>query len=276
MSWEVKIYTNNNGRVYEERQNVWYESWAEVNPTVNNSNLQIKNKGELADVIFVEWLAYAVFVSNDTVIPGSQKLTAEEIISGEEATELNTLLWTNHTKDELMALTNIDLSDKNLSSIPTGVFKLTNLEFLFLWDNSLWDLSINSKINNLSNLKLLDLANNNFSYIDSNITDLANLETLSLTNNNISNIYSDISNLTNLKTLYLTNNNLSSISYIDDITNLENLYLSNNNISGIYALDANLINLKVLDLSNNNIKYINSKTTNLTNLKILNWIIIIY
>lgn len=49
-----------------------------INSTVKESEFQIKNKNELANVVFVEWLAYAVFVSNDTVIPGSQKITSEE------------------------------------------------------------------------------------------------------------------------------------------------------------------------------------------------------
>jgi len=61
---------------------------------VKENNLDIRNKNELANVQFVEWLAYAVFVSNDTVIPGSQKLTSEQIISWEtNISNESTISW---------------------------------------------------------------------------------------------------------------------------------------------------------------------------------------
>jgi len=63
ISWEVQITEEN-------------KTFADA--TVRDNQFQIKNKNELANVKFLEWMAYAVFVSNDTVIPGSQNITTNE------------------------------------------------------------------------------------------------------------------------------------------------------------------------------------------------------
>ena len=82
----------------------------------------------------------------------------------------------------LKNLTRIDLTNNNITSLPSNFCQLNNLKILILNINGLQDLPI--EIGNLS-LKILDLSNNRFTYISPSINSLTNLESLNLSWNKI-------------------------------------------------------------------------------------------
>jgi Leucine-rich repeat (LRR) protein len=90
-------------------------------------------------------------------------------------------------------------------------------------------------------------------YISSTIfSSLTNLTLLNLANDNIASITPDIGGLTNLQVLYLAGNQLTSLP--DTIGNLKNLWLLslfNNQITSLPSTVAQLKDLKVLALTGN-------------------------
>ena len=70
---------------------------------------------------------------------------------------------------------------------------------------------LNKSINELINLKRLDLSSNKITSIPKEIPALTNLENLYLSYNKITSIPEEISALTNLGDLYLSNNKITSI-----------------------------------------------------------------
>ena len=122
---------------------------------------------------------------------------------------------------------------------------LTNLTKLYLWENSISDISSVAGLTNLTKLYLQD----NFISDISALADLTNLIELDLDGNSISDITA-VAGLTNLTELDLQDNFISDITAVAGLTNLTKLYLDNNFISDISAV-AGLTNLKSLDLGYN-------------------------
>ena len=162
------------------------------------------------------------------------------------------------TRAEMATLTRLDASNKGIRSL-AGLEHATNLQTLYLGDNSISDISA---LSNLTNLTFLSLDENSISDISA-LSNLTNLTFLSLDENSISDI-SALSNLTNLTKLYLYRTSISDISALSNLTNLTELYLLSNSISDISAL-SNLTNLTKLDIRSNSISDI-SALSNLTNL----------
>jgi hypothetical protein len=80
-------------------------------------------------------------------------------------------------------LTELNLDDNNLTSIPPEIGTLKNLQALYLGRNDLTALP--PEIENLSNLTLLSLFENKLTVLPQEICNLANLKTLGLTGNPI-------------------------------------------------------------------------------------------
>lgn len=139
---------------------------------------------------------------------------------------------------------------------------LTNLQYLYLSNNSIEDLSILAQ---LEKLVTLHLANNNISTetLD-NLSGLTSLVDLDLNNNHIASIDS-LLYLYNLEHLLLENNDISDISSISVLRKLETLTLSGNKISNISSLQQ-LLKLNYLTLSNQRIDLdpVNSENGSLT------------
>jgi Leucine-rich repeat (LRR) protein len=105
--------------------------------------------------------------------------------------------------------TKLDLSYKNLTSLP-------------------------AKIGNLINLKELHLDNNKLTSLPAEIGKLINLQTLYLKNIQLSSLPAEIGNLINLKYLYLNENQLTSLpAEIGNLINLQELYLDNNQLTSL-------------------------------------------
>ena len=163
--------------------------------------------------------------------------------------------------------------------IPSEIGKLTNLEYIDLYDNQLTG-EIPSELGNLSNLKRLNLGSNYLTgEIPSELGNLSNLERLNLSSNHLTGeIPTEIWNLTNLEYLSIGYNQLVGeipveIGKLTDLeelrldgniltseipgelgklTNLRNLHLDFNFLTGKIPLELiNLTNLQYLDLSGN-------------------------
>lgn len=102
----------------------------------------------------------------------------------------------------------LDLSGKGLEQVPSYVFQRTEIEILDLSNNDLHG-ALQGEVRFLSNLKVLNLSNNNFTGLPAEIGQLSNLEVLDLSNNSLTGLPYELGNLKNLKTLDIRGNNTS-------------------------------------------------------------------
>jgi Leucine-rich repeat (LRR) protein len=103
----------------------------------------------------------------------------------------------------------LNLSNKNLSSIPMSVFSQTGLEELNVSYNALGG-AIQSQIGQLKNLKVLNASYNNMTGVPAEVGQLTNLEVLDLSYNKLTGLPNELGNLKNLKTLNLAGNAYST------------------------------------------------------------------
>jgi len=103
----------------------------------------------------------------------------------------------------------LDLSQKNLSAVPSYIFKLTSLKILDLSNNKLVG-AIPAEIRNLKNLKELYLGNNQMTGVPAEVGQLDKLEILDLSNNKLTGLPNELGNLKNLKLLDVSGNNYSA------------------------------------------------------------------
>ncbi|WP_404445708.1 LPXTG cell wall anchor domain-containing protein [Sutcliffiella horikoshii] len=129
-------------------------------------------------------------------------------------------------ESDMQHLTMLDASSLGLTSLK-GLEKAVNLEYLFLYDNSIQDLS---PLAGLTKLFMLEVEENNIT----NVTPL--------------------SNLTNLYILGLGNNPITKIDALAGLNNLEGLFLHNTQVSDISAL-VNLVKLTFVTLADTNIDF---------------------
>ena len=127
----------------------------------------------------------------------------------------------------------VPLGAKNAISDFTPLSGLTKLTRLDLNNTGISNISVLSRLTNLTTLHLGNYVGLTGSSLPPSREDQADLPV-----NSISDI-STLSNLTNLTTLDLTGNSISDISTLSDLTNLTALYLGNNSISDISPLVSN-------------------------------------
>jgi Leucine-rich repeat (LRR) protein len=109
---------------------------------------------------------------------------------------------------ELAGDQSLNLSGQNLSKVPDYVFTQAELVELDLSGNSLSG-SLPAEVRHLSNLKHLNLSNNQFTGVPAEIGQLSRLEILDLSNNQLTGLPHELGNLQNLKTLDLRGNSPS-------------------------------------------------------------------
>lgn len=147
---------------------------------------------------------------------------------------------------------------------PLGELRgLPRLRELYLYDNSLTDLS---SLGNLPGLDTLLLSGNRLT----NVTGLRHLTTLrrlSLVNNHLSDVRGLV-DLVNLEYLHLTENRLGDLRSLRKLTALRELHLEYNHLTDLRPL-ADLRNLRVLGLTGNFIRNV-SGIESLSNLRRLN------
>jgi len=144
----------------------------------------------------------------------------------------------------------LDLSKQNLTSVPSGISKLPNLQELNLSGNQLERL--NNDISSLNNLQVLDLSGNKFTSVPNEVCSLKKLKALYLNGNQIKSLGDEISCLKNLEKLFVQNNQLNTLSAdIGKLTGLKTLYLHNNDLTKLPEKIADLKMLQVLFVQNN-------------------------
>lgn len=167
----------------------------------------------------------------------------------------------------------LNLSNCNIAILdeltPLNPTKFSNIKELNLSDNNLSDnISI---VLTLKTLVYLNLNNNQIDKIDG-LNELQNLEKVQLDGNKIESISSlNLFGLQYLKYLSLNNNRIVNIDGLINLPNLQTLDLSSNKIRKIPSNSFNEIGktLNELNLKNNGLRILNNLDA-LTNLKILN------
>lgn len=104
--------------------------------------------------------------------------------------------------------TDIDLSDKGLTTLSTEIEKYPLITRLDLSNNQLTG-ALPSQIGKLTRLKYLNASNNKMTGIPAEIGKLTQLEVLDFSNNQITGLPNELQNLTNLKELNLEGNDVS-------------------------------------------------------------------
>ena len=102
----------------------------------------------------------------------------------------------------------LDLSNQNLTKIPGDVFNQTNLTELNVSGNKIGG-AVQSQINQLKNLVVLNLSNNLMTGLPAEIGQLSNLEVLDVSNNQLTGLPYELGNLKKLKIFKLSGNNYS-------------------------------------------------------------------
>lgn len=148
----------------------------------------------------------------------------------------------------------LNLVNKGISNLNgIEIFAKYNLEWLYLDNNNITDLS---PILSLTSLTKLNASNNKISDISA-LKNLTNLNTINLTNNNISDI-SVLNNKNNLEYLYLNNNKISSLDSLSNINTIKEIYCAENEIEIIDNI-IKISNLEKLDVRKNKIKNVLTK-----------------
>ena len=103
----------------------------------------------------------------------------------------------------------LDLSGEGLTKVPDNVFTKTAVVELDLSNNNLSG-ALPGEVRHLSNLRVLDLSDNDFTGVPAEVGQLSKLEVLDLSNNSLTGLPQELGNLKNLKTLDLRGTNYSA------------------------------------------------------------------
>ena len=130
------------------------------------------------------------------------------------------------TNADLEKVWDLDLGRNELTSVPKGLEKLTQLTLLGLNNNQLINVKGLEKLTQLNNLLLHE---NKLTDIKG-LGELMQLKTLELTGNQLTNV-KGLEKLTNLEYLNLNNNQLTSVAGLEKLTKLKGLFLKGNQLT---------------------------------------------
>ena len=141
------------------------------------------------------------------------------------------------TETQLSAITGLDLSDKEITSLQLGDFSgLSSLQSLSLSSNLFSSLPVDI-FYGLSTLQSLSLSGNPLWSLPEDVfSELSSLQFLYLRENRLSSLPEDVfSGLSSLQSLYLHENRLSSLpeGVFSGLSNLQSLYLHDNQLSSL-------------------------------------------
>lgn len=139
-------------------------------------------------------------------------------------------------------ISKLDLSNKNLGTIPKEIFDLKNLRKLNLSGNNIK--TIPKEIEKLQLLENLDISNNRISDFYAKVCQLSSLKKLNLNNNSIRRIPKQIGNLRRLNTLSIANNRIHKLP--NEISALEKLTKLNIAKNPIEAFPQEILKIKTL------------------------------
>ncbi len=167
------------------------------------------------------------------------------ILGGKNVEQIKMCLKNKETISAIQKVKSLDLSNLNLTYIPTELFIFTNLENLSLANNKLIYIQY---LQSFTKLKTLNLSYNQLGYLELP-ENLVQLNTLCISNNQLETIAIS-PNFVNLVTLDASNNRISCISISKTLTKLEYINLKNNYLQSI-MIPNSLTNLEKLNLDNN-------------------------
>lgn len=155
----------------------------------------------------------------------------------------------------LPALTVLDVHDNQLTSLPSAIGSLENLQKLNVSHNKLKDLP--EELIWLKHLRSLLLQHNELSHLPDDFGNLSSLEELNISNNCISTIPSSFAFLTNLVQLNLAHNQLKNLpAEISAMKNLRQLDCTKNCLETIPPELARMASLEQLYLRRNRLRYL--------------------
>ncbi len=171
---------------------------------------------------------------------------------------------------KLQRLQNLNLSGNLLQHLPVEIGLLTDLQSINLSGNELT--SLPTTFTSLRNLSILDISKNRFDSLPSQVTDIPNLIVLNTNNNGIAVLPTTIGNLTKLQSLNLSSNNLASLpDEFGHLNSLTTLDLGFNRFELIPDPITRLFNLRELKLSGNRLKALPAAFSRLQQLEELNF-----
>ena len=170
----------------------------------------------------------------------------------------------------LTQLEKLDLSNNRLTTLPESISNLTQLTQLFLSFNRF--ISLPESIGNLTQLTRLEINNNDdLTSLPESIGNLTRLEELNLSGNQLTSIPERIGNLTQLRALHISDNPITSLpESIGNLRQLTYIDLEGCQLKIFPESILNLTQLQTLKLSNNNLTSIPERIGDLTQLKQLN------
>lgn len=157
----------------------------------------------------------------------------------------------------------LDLSGLKLTSLPSEIGLLANLERLVLNDNLLEELP--TEIGGLAALRRLELENNRLTYLPREIGQLVHLDRLNLSRNRLADLPSEIGHLAALRHLHLGYNLLAALPVeIGRLSNLKELRLAHNKLHTLPAEIGRLIALTRLDIEQNKLQTVPNEICSLS------------
>jgi Leucine-rich repeat (LRR) protein len=155
------------------------------------------------------------------------------------------LALSKYTKNELLSLSHFDLAE-----LPEDTFDdLEHVKYLDLSNNQLT--SIPSSIKKLENILELSINQCLLKEIPESLFKLTTLKELSIVDNKIENISGNINQLNQLETLRLSGNNLTTLPDMSGLTQLKSLSLNFNKFVNAPKTLASLPNIQALELNHN-------------------------
>ena len=150
------------------------------------------------------------------------------------------------TKVDLEKVTTLYLSGNQLTEVPNGLEKFTQLKGLNLSGNRLTDVT---SLEKLTQLESLLLGNNKLTEVSNGLEKLTQLKELYLSGNQLTDV-KGLEKLTQLKELYLDGNQLTDVKGLEKLTQLKELHLDGNQLTDVRGLEK-LTQLTRLDLRGN-------------------------
>ncbi len=156
-----------------------------------------------------------------------------------------------------------------LKTIPESIAELKNLEQLFLGGNQIEALP--ESIGQLANLQHLNLSTNKLKTLPASVGKLKKLKILVAYENSLTTLPASMQDLTNLQELYLHRNQLKEFpNFVCELIGLQDLSFSENQLTSIPAEVGKLKKLKNFNIFNNQLRTLPASLCELTNLQLLN------
>ena len=144
-----------------------------------------------------------ILISQDNVDPVNERVNVD-VLNNTDDTDLANGLDRTESRPTTPANngTTIDLSGQGLTQVPQSIFNQSSATVLDVSGNELSG-ALPAEVRHLSNLRTLDLSDNNFTGVPAEVGQLRDLEVLNLSNNPITGLPQEIGNLKNLQVLDL-------------------------------------------------------------------------